>query len=206
MKKEFTPEELLTIASYDRTAKEWTRNHSTADFWASEFTRFKTYLPKGKILELGAGGGRDARLFIDGGYYYIGTDVSGGLLEQARIANPTGLFLRQSIYNLVFPKDYFDGFWASAVLLHIPKNRLKEALEKINHVTRKSGIGFISIKEGQGEKIEEDLEYGEKLFSYFSDEEFATYLYDCNFDVLWHQRRPMSEKTIWLTYLVETRK
>ncbi len=207
--REFTPEELLTIASYNRSAETWAKSHSSIEFWSREFAIFRNYLPAGRILEIGSGGGRDAKLFIGAGYDYIGTDVSEELLNQARNANPDGIFLKQSVYDLIFPKGYFDGFWASAVLLHIPKTRLSEALRRINSITRKSGIGFISIKEGVGEKVEEEILEGEefsRLFAYFSDAEFADFLYNNGFDILRHQRKPMSEKTIWLTYFVQTKK
>lgn len=41
-------------------------------------------MPAGKILEVGSGGGRDAKDLIEMGYEYIGIDISKGLLEEAK--------------------------------------------------------------------------------------------------------------------------
>lgn len=125
------------------------------DFGARKWIGSQELLPTGKVLEIGSGGGRDAKELIAKGYKYTGTDVSKGLLEEARKANPSTVFLRQSVYDLDFPDNTFDGFWASAVLLHIPKDRIDEALSRLRAVVRNDGIGFISIKQGEGQKIEE---------------------------------------------------
>ena len=56
------------------------------------------------------------------GYDYTGTDISTGLLNEARKKVPGQSFYEMSVYDLDFPEGTFDGFWASAILLHIPKN------------------------------------------------------------------------------------
>ena len=56
-------EEKLTIKSYNEGALDWTREHSDP-YWQEEFIILKKLLPKGKILEVGCGGGRDAKTLI----------------------------------------------------------------------------------------------------------------------------------------------
>lgn len=95
-------EELDTISSYDAYGQAWADAHQDFEFWPLELERFKTYLSKGKILEIGSGGGRDAKKLIAAGYEYTGTDISKGLLEAAKKNNPGGLFLQKSVYDLNF--------------------------------------------------------------------------------------------------------
>ena len=205
-----TPKEIDTIKTYNQNASEWTVKHSTKDFWGKEMRRFHDLLPSGNILEIGCGGGRDAKELIQLGYDYIGIDVSEELLKEAKKACPNATFLHQSIYELDFPENYFDGFWTSATLLHIPKNRIDEALVKIKNIVKSNGIGFISIKKGKGEKVEEDEPEMEdkkpRLFSYYQEKEFNEILERNNFEIIGFKERPMSEKTIWLVYFVKARK
>lgn len=202
---ELTPEEKTTIATYDKQAESWSTNHSTISFWGDEMARFNELLPNGRILEIGAGGGRDAKELIEYGYDYLGTDISSGLLEQARRNNPSVDFEQVSVYDLDY-KELFDGFWCSAVLLHIPREKIDSALSAINKNMRRGAFGFIAIKEGDGEQLEAtDASTGddERYFVYWSDNDFSNKLAENGFKVVERGYRPMSERTKWLTYIVQ---
>lgn len=161
-------------------------------------------MPKGKIIEIGSGGGRDAQMLISMGYDYIGTDVSQTLLEVAQENNPGARFVYQSVYELNFPNEKFDGFWTAATLLHIPKSRIDEALQSIKNVLKDDAVGFISLKEGEREEIVDQYE-GKRFFAFYSMEEFEEVLKRNNFEVLWKLRQPVSENTIWLQFIVRNR-
>lgn len=60
-KVKLTHKEQQTLDSYNKYGKQWAASHLDFDFWASELKRFKNYLPKGRVLEIGSGGGRDAK-------------------------------------------------------------------------------------------------------------------------------------------------
>ncbi|TSC89420.1 MAG: type 11 methyltransferase [Microgenomates group bacterium Gr01-1014_5] len=203
-------DERLTIASYDNMAEAWAREHATPGWWSEEIAKFKGYLPTGKIIEVGSGGGRDAKELVEAGYGYVGTDVSSGLLVEAKKLNPGVAFLNQSVYELDFPDNSFDGFWASAVLLHIPKNRIDEALQSLGRVVRDKGVGFISVKQGEGERMEFEEAHApsvhQRLFSYYSEDEFKDVLLRNNFTTLEFYLKPSGGKTTWLVFFVQARK
>lgn len=201
MTKKLTSKERKTKEYYDRTAGEWASEHLTHKFWGS-MDKFYELLPSGKVIEIGCGGGRDAKDYLIGKYDYVGTDVSEGLLAEARKRNPKSKFLNQSVYNLDFPENTFDGFWAAAVLLHIPKRRIDEALGKIHEVVKNKEVGFISLKQGEGEREDEKGRW----FAYYSKEEFDKILSDDGFEIVGFNLQPMTEKTIWLIYLVRVKK
>ena len=173
------PEEQETVATYDKMADVWASEHQIPDFWGKEMRRFKKLLPKGNLLEIGAGGGRDAKELAKLGYSYAGTEISTGMVEVARKDNPDLKFLKHSVYDLQFD-DSFDGFWCAAVLLHIPKSKIAKALSQIKSVMKPGAIGFISLKHGNGEKFEterwEDGSEHKRLFSYWTKDEFAKHL------------------------------
>lgn len=182
--------------------------HNNKNFWAAELKRFHELIPSGKILEIGTGGSRDAKELIKLGYGYIGTDISSQLLKQVRMELPSQELYLQSVYELSFPGlPKFDGFWASKVLLHIPKSRIDEVLQRIKTVVRPGGGGFISLKDGNGEGLEIES-WGNKkehkrFFSYWSKEEFAKALNRNQFTVVDYIYRPDSQKTRWHCFFVE---
>ncbi|MBU4380638.1 class I SAM-dependent methyltransferase [Candidatus Parcubacteria bacterium] len=105
--------EKQTIDFYDRKAEEWANAHSGYEkisWWIEEMQIFHNLLPTGKILEIGAGTGRDASNLVDLGYDYTGTDASFGLLEIAKKRNPQVNFKLVGVCELDFPKHEFDGF------------------------------------------------------------------------------------------------
>ena len=89
--------------------------------------------------------GRDIDNLIKHGYGYTGTDISEGMLNIVKKRYPKQEFYKQSVYDLSFPKK-FDGFWAVAVLLHIPKSRIDEALQAIKAVMNKKMYFDLSLK------------------------------------------------------------
>jgi SAM-dependent methyltransferase len=197
-----------TKTSYDAQPKKWAKYFDDAGGWPEQLAKFKKLLPKGKVLEIGAGTGRDAKDLINLGYEYVGTDISDELLKIAREGIPGQKFIHQSVYDLSFPEK-FDGFWASAVLLHIPKTRINDALKRIQSQLKPGAIGFISIKDGNDEKITkysfDGIEELERLFAYWSKEEFTKVLDDNDFKILNYEYKPISEKTNWHLFIVKNR-
>jgi len=194
----FSQEELITIDSYSKIAKSRSETHSNRDFWLSEINKFKSLLPSGKIIDLGCGNGRDAPVLIDRGYQYVGVDISGEMLELAREFAPGALFLKGDIYDLDFPFGTFDGFWAPAVLLHMPKNKVAAALKEISRITKRGGIGFFAMKEGQGEKLIRKSEQDKRFYAFYRQGEFTDILEKSGFEVLKAYRDHKGTETVWI--------
>jgi SAM-dependent methyltransferase len=201
-----TDDEQTTKLAYDARPKDWAKYFDDAGGWPEILEKFHELLPKGKVLEIGAGTGRDAKDLTDLGYEYVGTDISEELLKVARARLPNQTFLQQNVYDLSSPEK-FDGFWASAVLLHIPKSRINEALQKIKSTLKPNAIGFISVKAGEGEKITkhkfENSNDLERLFAFYSKEGFTKILNNNDFEALFYKYKPVSKKTNWHLFIVK---
>lgn len=202
------PEEQTTIETYDKVAEIWSSTHHQEDFWAVEMKRFNELLPTGRILDIGCGGSRDAFGLLALGFEYVGTDISVALLSIAKKDHPHQRFYKQSVYELSFPdSEKFDGFWCSAVLLHIPRKRMNEALARVRSVIKQDAIGFISLKDGVGEKLEAETwingEIHKRFFSYWSRDEFSQTLTKNGFGIIDYIYRPDSEKTRWHCFFVK---
>lgn len=193
--------ELKTIEYYDRQASQWSSAHGggeTESYWKTEMEKFHRFLPSGKVIEIGSGAGKDAAALIQMGYEYTGTDASKGLIVVAKKRNPGAVFVNQAVDELAFPKEFFDGFWTAATLLHIPKNRIDVALKSIKNVVKQGGIGFISMKSGAGERT--DPETG-RWFSYYSQKEFKEVLERNGFNIIDQETRK-GEKDWWIVYYI----
>lgn len=205
-----TPEEKLTVKAYNDGASAWGREHADLDYWKEEFLTFKKLLPKGKVLEIGCGGGRDAKVLLSMGYDYVGTDIAKEFVKVAKEFVPKGKFLTRSAYDLGFKDNEFNGFWASAVFLHIPKKRMDEALTELKRVIKPDGIGFIAVKQGKGEPIiEEDFAgkgSSKRFWAFYHKPEFDEVLKRNNYEIVSYRKWMKSKRTTWLIYFVKNKK
>jgi 2-polyprenyl-3-methyl-5-hydroxy-6-metoxy-1,4-benzoquinol methylase len=201
---DLTEPEKITKESYDSVSAEWADTHKTEKFWQENFDEFYKLLPEGKLLEIGCGSGRDARELIAHGYDYVGTDISANQIAVARKYNPGATFEQASLYDLSYPEP-FDGFWAAAVLIHVPKNRIDEALSAIKRNMKAKAVGFIAMKEGDGEEIQtkDYLKNTPYFFAFWQRNEFRDVLERHGMTSLYESYIPMSHGTKWLTYVVE---
>jgi SAM-dependent methyltransferase len=199
-------QEAKTIETYDNSAEQWAVSHELVNDWAGTAQEFKSHLPSGKILEIGCGGGRDAAELIKLGFEYVGTDASAGMVRVARAAVSGGASFEQlSVYDLSRLGVLFDGFWACAVLLHIPKIRIDEALSAITSVLKPGAVGMVSIKDGDGEDFEvrdKDGTHEERLFVYWKKADFETVLARNGLSVIKYDYRPVSARTNWHIFFV----
>ena len=196
-----TDKEKRIIEYYDQNAEKWrdlNGGRREVSYWVSEMARFHELLPGGQVLEIGSGAGNDAYALINLGYEYVGTDASLGLLKVAQERNPQTEFKQVSVYDLDFPEKSFDGFWCAATLLHLPKDRVDEALQRIKTQIKEGGIGFISMKAGAGER--EDKKTG-RFYSYYSKNGFAEVLERNGYKIV-EQKRRLGDKEWWLCYWV----
>lgn len=96
--------------------------------------------PQGRILELGAGTGRISRPFVQGGYRYVGIDVSGAMLDQFRALTPSGWrgdLILASAAQLPFAAATFDLLLIVQVLGVI--RGWRRAIDECRRVLREEG-------------------------------------------------------------------
>jgi 8-oxo-dGTP diphosphatase len=105
---------ITTLNSYNASASQYAQNTSNLHP-EEEATKFIKLLPaQAKIIDIGCGPGRDAKVFSNHGFDLIGIDFSSKMIEAARKNVPHSTFLVMDIETLVFPPESFDGVWASS--------------------------------------------------------------------------------------------
>ncbi|MDQ3145139.1 MAG: methyltransferase domain-containing protein [Pseudomonadota bacterium] len=102
--------------------------------------------PSSRILELGCGGGIDASAMIARGFV---VDAVEGAPTIAKLAEKR---LRCPVKVMRFDQleatAEYDAVWASASLIHIPRQALCDALARIFAALKPSGLHFASYKSG----------------------------------------------------------
>ncbi len=171
-----------TIQSYNKQAAAYAERWG--DFLLDEaLNKFTKYLkPGGLILDAGSGPGRDMRDLQQRGYNVIGLDRSAGMLQEAA-KRGAGPLVMADMRQLPFAKHSFNGVWALASLLHLPKSDLIPALKEANRVLGHGHI-YLAVKVGQDEIWVGDDEQGQRFFAFYHPAEVELALERADFHVL----------------------
>ena len=123
------------------------------------------------ILDFGCGAGRDTKYFLSRGYQ---VDAVDGSEQLCRIASEyTGIKVRQMLFQELDEKEKYDGIWACASILHLPKKQLREVLKNMYAALKSEGWIYTSFKYGKFE--------GERNGRYFTDfttDTFKEFIHD----------------------------
>jgi 2-polyprenyl-3-methyl-5-hydroxy-6-metoxy-1,4-benzoquinol methylase len=108
---------------------------------------------EGAILELGCGGGQDSAYMLSKGFDVTPTDGSAELAKQA------GALLKGPVKVMQFgeleDEAAFDGIWAEASLLHVPRTQLPDILHRIHRAAKQGGMFHATFKAGEAEGHDE---------------------------------------------------
>lgn len=174
-----------TKRTYEEIALEFNKIHSKIDEVKEMSDLFLQNLKGRKILDAGCGPGRDAKYFSENGFDVTGIDLVKNFVVMASKNAPLANIVQMDMRHIDLPKSAFDGVWASASLLHIPKFEAKATLKGFASILKSGGLLFVSVKEGAGEELVETSEYpGKKrFFAFWKESEFKMLLESCGFKI-----------------------
>lgn len=188
----------MSIAYYDGRAEEFFRDTASADMAALQ-ARFLRYLtPGARILDGGCGSGRDSLAFARAGFRVTAFDASS---EMVRLASAnTGLPVIKMAFAELGWDSAFDGVWACASLLHVPRADLPSIAGRLLRALVPGGIFFFSFKLGEGDRQAEGRHFTdmtERSLASLSEELGAATL------ELWQSRdaRPKHEREAWVSVI-----
>ncbi len=148
-----------TIEYYNQNAREFADDTVSVDLHDIQ-DQFLEYLKPGShILDFGCGIGRDTKYFLDHGFEVTAIDGSG---EMSALASEfTGIPVRTMLFQNLNDIEAYDGIWACASILHLPKAELTDVLQRLSRALRNDGVIYTSFKHGDFE--------GERNGRYFTD-------------------------------------
>lgn len=140
--------------------------------------QFMARLPAGgRILDAGCGAGRDLKIFNNSGYQACGIDASATLVEIAK--QYSGANCTVGRIEEVADISRFDGIWACASLLHLPKADIESVLRRFQKALLPGGTLFASVQEGLGEQSAPDG----RFFAHYQLDEFVKVVEAADFSV-----------------------
>lgn len=190
-----------TIQYYDQIADAFVSNTLSANM-ADTQRRFSEHVPfNGIILDFGCGSGRDTKAFLDAGFRVDATDGSEELCVLA--SEYTGIRVRQMLFNELDAVEQYDGIWACASILHLPRTELADVLGRVETALKIGGVLYASFKYGTFEGMRSG-----RYFTDFTEESLKEFWGSATsmriFD-LWITRdvRPGRKEEQWINLLAK---
>lgn len=190
-----------TLKYYNENAQSFASGTVSVKFTEVQDKFLEKLNPDAYILDFGCGAGRDTKYFLSRGYQI---DAIDGSEQLCRIASKyTGIKVRQMLFQELDEKEKYDGIWACASILHLPKKQLREVLKNMYAALKSEGWIYTSFKHGKFE--------GERNGRYFTDfttdtfKEFIHDMHGLKIEEHWitGDARPGRGEEKWLNLLLQ---
>ena len=129
------------------------------------------------ILDAGCGSGRDSVAFKQLGYHVTAMDASPEICKEAE--KVLGQKVLCKIFEELDDENVYNGIWACASLLHVPKERVGKVLYRLKRALKNGGVLYASFKYGEEEKV-----VNGRFFNYYSEQSLRTLMSENGFEVL----------------------
>ncbi|WP_426239546.1 class I SAM-dependent methyltransferase [Pararhizobium sp. DWP1-1-3] len=141
-----------TLRFYEMEAAKYTsRGVEPSRAWIDLF--LSHLQPHAPILKFGCGAGQDSEFMLAKGFDVRPTD---GTPEIAREAEKRlGIPVATLLFGDLNEQAGYDGIWANACLLHVPRAELPDILARIHAALKAGGIFYASFKAGETEGRDE---------------------------------------------------
>lgn len=190
-----------TLKYYNKNAQSFASGTVSVKFTEVQDKFLEKLNPDAYILDFGCGAGRDTKYFLSRGYQ---VDAIDGSEQLCRIASEyTGIKVRQMLFQELDEKEKYDGIWACASILHLPKKQLREVLENMYAALKSEGWIYTSFKYGEFE-----VERNGRYFTDFTTDTFKDFIHDMHgFKIEEHwitgDVRPGRGEEKWLNLLLQ---
>lgn len=178
-------------AGYDCVAEEYAERYfdefDHKPFDRALLDRFAEHVRgQGPVCDMGCGPGEVAcYLHARGVEEVFGVDLSAGMVEQAQKLNPGLAFYQGDMLALDAANNSWAGIAAFYSIIHIPQERVVDALEEMKRVLKPGGLLLLTFHIGQ-EALHVDEWWGKEVavdFFYFETDEMRGYLESAGFEV-----------------------
>ncbi len=140
-----------TMSYYEIHARTYAEKTLSVDM-GKIYQKFLKNVPcHGTILDAGSGSGRDTLKFLDQGYRVEAFDASPKLA--ALSTQVTGVPTRVLRFHELDITCRYDGIWACASLLHLKRDELVDAFERLQRALKPNGALYASFKAGTEERV-----------------------------------------------------
>ena len=150
IEKEMTKTYNTIARKYEKEAHEDWKDKKHID-------KFLKYLNNNSsILDIASGTGELLKYYNDRDFLATGIDISKEMINISKRKVSNVKIIEMSLYDIDKLEENFDGISATFILVHIPKEKINEVIQKISSRLNKNGILLIvfttSLKEGMQEE------------------------------------------------------
>ena len=190
-----------TLNYYNENAQSFASGTVSVAFTEIQDRFLEKLDPGAYILDFGCGAGRDTKYFLSQGYRVDAIDGSEQLCQIA--SDHTGIKVRQMLFQELEVNEKYDGIWACASILHLPKKELKEVLKKMLTALKIDGWIYTSFKYGEYEGIRNGRYFTDFTIDTFTD--FVQGIQNMRIEEHWVTRdvRPGRGEEKWLNLILQ---
>ncbi len=133
-----------------RAIGNWKKNRSPSKF----LRHFAKVIPKGKrLLDYGCGIGEELAWLNSKGFQVDGIDATKPFVLEARRRCPAAKIQLARFETVALPKQYFDGIWCNAALIHLSRREIASQLHKLHQALKPTGVLGLTLIWGTSSKI-----------------------------------------------------
>lgn len=190
-----------TLNYYNENAQSFASGTVSVEFTEMQDRFLEKLDPGAYILDFGCGAGRDTKYFLSQGYR---VDAMDGSEQLCRIASDhTGIKVRQMLFQELEANEKYDGIWACASILHLPKKKLKEVLKKMLTALKTDGWIYTSFKYGEYEGNRNGRYFTDFTIDTFTD--FVQGIHNMRIEEYWitGDVRPGRGEEKWLNLILQ---
>lgn len=168
----------ITRLSYDTNSAnyakswEWSRNvvRKTKKDYIEPF--IKKVRKRGVLLVVGCGTGRDLEVLGKMGFYYLGVDVSEGMLKEAvEKRGIRGPVLLEDLVTIKLVENSFDGILIDSAIEHVRKKDMVGVIAKLYKSLKDNGFALLRFRLGTGKVFVVNDIVGKRYFTSYSKDE-----------------------------------
>lgn len=177
---------LQTIAAYERSAADCVVRWRTRRLRRPPLlTEWLAQLPvDARLLDLGCGGGQDAGGLRQRGYRVVGVDRTNALLSAGRARYRALPLVHADFRQLPFQDLSFDGLWAAASLMHLPKPVARRVLVDLRRLVHPGGLLAATVTYGVKSGVVTDGWVPGRYFARWKKDELARAVRRAGWEVL----------------------
>ena len=143
--------DLQSLNYYEHNSELFVDNTLEVDM-SSIYSKFLESLPHGgRLLDLGCGSGRDAKNFKKLGYDVTAIDASKSMVSHTKMYFDGDVRLMR--FDQIDFHEEFDGIWACASLIHVPRAGLSKIFDLCISALKPGGKFYLSFKYGTKERF-----------------------------------------------------
>lgn len=195
-----------TGSYYTRFAGEIAQRYDAIESPIANLLR-RVFVERGRVLDVGAGSGRDTALLLKLGYDAYGVEPCEALRQAAEARHPN---LTNRLGDNALPQlgqpfgGKFDGVVCSAVLMHLPKAEILDAAISLRNVLTENGKLLLSVPRARPVLDSQHRDTHGRLFTPLSPDYLQLLFERIGFQLLekWESTDATArEGHVWCTFL-----